>query len=69
MTSVSFSEQQHTPDITHTSTKLTKLITVLPILYYFHIIIILYYFHIFILLLFYIIFKYYLNGYSLNFLQ
>ena len=37
MTSVSFSEQQHTPDITHTSTKLTKLITVLPILYYFQI--------------------------------
>ena len=61
MTSISFSEQQHTPDITHMSTKLTKLITVLPILYYFHIFIILYYFHIFILL-----FLYYLNGYSLN---
>ena len=37
MKSMSFSEQQHNPDLTHTSTKLTKLITVLPILYYFQI--------------------------------
>ena len=37
MTSMSFSEQQHTSDITHTSTKRTKLITVFPILYYFKI--------------------------------
>ena len=37
MASVSFSEQQPTPDITHTSAKLTKLITVLSILYYFQI--------------------------------
>ena len=37
MTSISFSEQRHTPDITQTSAKLTKLITVLPILYYFQI--------------------------------
>ena len=29
MASISFSEQQHTPDITHTSTKLIKLITIL----------------------------------------
>ena len=35
MTSISISELQHTPDITHTSTKLAKLITVLPVLYYF----------------------------------
>ena len=31
MTSISFFEQQYTTDITHTSTKLTKLITVLPV--------------------------------------
>ena len=37
MASISFFEQQHTPDITHTPTKLTKLITALPILYYFQI--------------------------------
>ena len=37
MTSISFSEQQHTPDITHMSTTPTKLITVLSILYYFQI--------------------------------
>ena len=37
MTSISFFEEQYTPDITHTSTKLRKLITVLPILYYFQI--------------------------------
>ena len=37
MASISFSEQQHTPDSTYSSAKLTKLITVLPILYYFQI--------------------------------
>ena len=30
MAAISFSEQQHTADINHTSTKLTKLITVRP---------------------------------------
>ena len=38
MTSISFSEQQHTPDITQTSTKLTKLITILPIILFSNII-------------------------------
>ena len=35
MTSMSFSEQQHTPNITLTSTKLTKLSTTLLIIYLF----------------------------------
>ena len=37
MASISFSEQQNTPDSNYSSAKLTKLITVLPILYYFQI--------------------------------